>query len=306
MTKYFAIRLLMVIPTLLGMTIVIFLTMHVSGGDPAIAIVGDRATEAVLNQVRAQLGLDRPLSVQYLSWLWGALHGDLGHSLLTQRPVFQTIMQHLLATAELMAGAMLVAIIFGTVTGVLSAMYHRSWIDGTSRLLALAGVSFPSFWVGLMLILVFAFYWPILPIAGYGTWRNFVLPSLTLGTALSAILMRLVRAGLLEVLQEDYVRTARAKGGGEIRVVLGHGLRNAMLPVVTVLGLQIALLLGGTVAVEAVFSWPGIGRLAYTSMLQRDFPMVMGILLIYGVTLTLINLITDLTYSALDPRVRYG
>lgn len=299
-------RLLMVIPTLLGMTIVIFLTMHVSGGDPAIAIVGDRATEDVLNQIRAQLGLDRPLYVQYLSWLWQALQGDLGHSLLTQRPVFQTIMQHLLATVELMAGAMLVAVSLGTVAGILAAMFHRSWIDSASRLLALAGVSFPSFWVGLMFILIFAFYWPILPIAGYGSWRQFILPSLTLGTALSAILMRLIRGGLLEVLQEDYIRTARAKGGGSLRVVVRHGLRNAMLPVVTVLGLQVALLLGGTVAVEAVFSWPGIGRLAYTSMLQRDFPMIMGILLIYGVALVMINLITDMTYAALDPRVRYG
>ncbi len=288
------------------MTVVIFLTLHVSGGDPALAIVGDRATKEVLDLIREQLGLNRPLHVRYASWLWDAVRGDFGISLLDRRPVLPTILQHLPATLILMAGSMAVAIVLGTTTGILAAVFHNSWIDHLSRVVALLGVSFPSFWVGLMLILLFAFFWPVLPIAGYGTPKHLVLPSLALGTALSAILMRLVRSGLLEVLHEDYVRTAYAKGAPRRVAVLKHALRNAMLPVVTAIGLQVALLMGGTVAVETVFSWPGIGRLAFTRMLQRDFPMVMGILLMYGVVMVVINLLTDMTYALLDPRVRYG
>jgi ABC-type dipeptide/oligopeptide/nickel transport system permease component len=303
--QYVAQRFLYLVPTLLGMTVVIFLILNVSGADPAVVIVGEFATEEVLDAVREQLRLDQPLPVRYLVWLANIVRGDFGTSLIDHRAVLPTILHHLPATVFLMLGSMVVAILIGIPTGALAAANRNTWIDHVSRVIALAGVSLPSFWVGLILIILFSVTWRILPIAGYGGLRHLVLPSLALGTALSALIMRLTRAGLLEVMQEDYMRTAQAKGVRRSVAVLKHAMRNAMLPLVTVLGLQVGLLLGGTVAVETVFSWPGIGRLAYTRMLQRDIPMVMGILLAYGVVLAIVNLLTDLTYALFDPRVRY-
>lgn len=306
MAQYVAKRFLYLIPTLIGMTIVIFLILNVSGGDPAVIIVGEFATEDVLDSVRRELGLDRPLPVRYLAWFGDIVRGDFGTSLIDRRPVLPTILYHLPATVYLMLGSMVVAIAIGLPAGMLAAANRGRWIDHLSRVVALAGVSLPSFWVGLILVIVFAYYLRLLPVAGFGTLRHLILPSLALGSALSALLMRLTRAGLLEALSEDYIRTANAKGVVRTRVVTKHALRNAMLPIVTVMGIQVGLLLGGTVAVETVFSWPGIGRLAYTRMLQRDFPMVMGILLVYGLVLAVVNLLTDLTYALFDPRVRYG
>lgn len=306
MAQYVVKRFLYLIPTLIGMTIVIFLILNVSGGDPAVIIVGEFATQEVLDSVRKELGLDRPLPLRYLTWFADIVRGDFGTSLIDQRPVLATILYHLPATVYLMLGSMAVAIALGLPTGILAAANRGKWIDHLSRIVALAGVSLPSFWVGLILIIVFAYYLRLLPVAGFGTFRHLILPSLALGSALSALLMRLTRAGLLEVLNEDYVRTAYAKGVARTWVVIKHALRNAMLPIVTVMGIQIGLLMGGTVAVETVFSWPGIGRLAYTRMLQRDFPMVMGILLVYGLVLAVVNLLTDLTYALFDPRVRYS
>jgi peptide/nickel transport system permease protein len=305
MARYVAYRFFVLAPVLFGMTVVIFLVLHVSGGDPAVILVGENATEAVLEVVREQLGLNRPLPIRYLVWLWDVVRGDFGISLIDSRPVLSTILHHLPATVFLMLGSMAVALAVGIPAGVLAATFRNSWIDHVSRVSALIGVSLPSFWVGLMLILAFAYYLRVFPIAGYGSLRHLVLPSIALGTALSALIMRLTRSGLLEVMNEDYVRTARAKGMPRFSMIVKHALRNTMLPIVTVIGLQVGLLMGGTVAVETVFSWPGIGRLAYTRMLQRDFPMVMGILLVYGIVLAIINLLTDLTYALLDPRVRY-
>lgn len=306
MAQYIVKRFLYLIPTLIGMTIVIFLILNVSGGDPAVIIVGEFATQEVLDSVRKELGLDRPLPIRYLTWFGDIVRGDFGTSLIDQRPVLATILYHLPATVYLMLGSMAVAIALGLPTGILAAANRGKWIDHLSRIVALAGVSLPSFWVGLILIIVFAYYLRMLPVAGFGTFRHLILPSLALGSALSALLMRLTRSGLLEVLNEDYVRTANAKGVARASIVTKHALRNAMLPIITVMGIQIGLLMGGTVAVETVFSWPGIGRLAYTRMLQRDFPMVMGILLVYGLVLAVVNLLTDLTYALFDPRVRYS
>jgi peptide/nickel transport system permease protein len=302
---YLVRRLLFLVPVVLGMTLVVFLMLHLSGGDPAIALAGDDASPEVLSVIRQRLGLDRPLHVRYLAWVGGLLRGDLGTSLIDGRPVLPTIARALPATMVLMAGAMVVAVGIGLPAGVLSALNRHSAIDHASRLFALAGVSIPGFWLGLILILLLAYHWPILPLAGYGTLRHLVLPSLTLGTAMAALLMRLTRASLLEVLREDYMRTAYAKGLSRGRAVFKHALRNGMLPIVTAIGLEIGILLGGTVIVESIFSWPGIGRLAYVRMLQRDAPMVMGNLLIYGVIFGVVNLLTDLSYALLDPRIRY-
>ena len=305
MAAYIVRRLLFLVPVVLGMTLVVFLMLHLSGGDPALALAGDNASEEVLAVIRQRLGLDRPLHVRYVSWVGGLVRGDLGTSLIDGRPVLPTIARALPATLLLMAGAMVVAIGIGLPAGILSALNRHSTIDHTSRLFALAGVSIPGFWLGLILILLLAYRWPVLPLAGYGTLRHLVLPSLTLGTAMAALLMRLTRASLLEVLREDYMRTAYAKGLARGRAVVKHALRNGMLPIVTAIGLEIGILLGGTVIVESIFSWPGIGRLAYVRMLQRDAPMVMGNLLVYGTIFGVINLITDLSYAFLDPRIRY-
>ena len=287
------------------MTLVVFLMLHLSGGDPALALAGDNASEEVLAVIRQRLGLDRPLQVRYLAWVGGIVRGDLGTSLIDGRPVLPTIARALPATLLLMAGAMVVSLGIGLPAGILSALNRHSAIDHASRLFALAGVSIPGFWLGLILILLLAYRWPILPLAGYGTLRHLVLPSLTLGTAMAALLMRLTRASLLEVLREDYMRTAYAKGLALGHAVFKHALRNGMLPIVTAIGLEIGILLGGTVIVESIFSWPGIGRLAYVRMLQRDAPMVMGNLLIYGMIFGVVNLLTDLSYAFLDPRIRY-
>jgi len=287
------------------MTLLVFLMLHVSGGDPAIALAGDNASAEVLAAIRQRLGLNRPLHVRYLVWVGGLVRGDLGVSLIDERPVLPTILQHLPATLLLMVGSMVVAVGIGLATGIISALYRHSIIDHGSRLFALAGVSIPDFWLGLILILLLAYHWPIFPLAGYGSLRHLVLPSLTLGTGMAALLMRLTRASLLEVLREDYMRTAYAKGLSRGRAVFKHALRNGMLPIVTAIGLEIGVLLGGTVIVESIFSWPGIGRLAYVRMLQRDAPMVMGDLLIYGLIFGVINLLTDMSYAFLDPRIRY-
>lgn len=287
------------------MTLVVFVMLHLSGGDPALALAGDNATEEVLTAIRQRLGLDRPLHVRYLLWIGGLIRGDLGTSLIDGRPVTPTILTALPATLVLMAGAMVVALGIGLPTGVVSALYRHSALDHASRLFALIGVSIPGFWLGLILILLLAYRWPVLPLAGYGTVRHLVLPSLTLGTAMAALLMRLTRASLLEVLREDYMRTAYAKGLSRFRAVTKHALRNGMLPIVTAVGLEIGILLGGTVIVESIFSWPGIGRLAYVRMLQRDAPMVMGNLFVYGLIFGVVNLLTDMSYAFLDPRIRY-
>lgn len=305
MARYVAWRLLALIPIVIGMTVIVFLMLHVSGGDPAIALAGDNASEEVLAVIRRNLGLDQPLHVRYLTWLGNVARGNFGTSLIDNRPVLPTILQHMPATLLLMCGAIAVAVVVGIPSGMLAAVFRRSAVDHTSRLFALLGVSIPSFWLGLMLVLAFAYYWPVLPVAGYGTPRHLILPAVTLGTAMAALLMRITRASMLEVLREDYMRTAYAKGLSRRAAVVRHALRNALLPIVTALGLEIGILLGGTVIVESIFGWPGIGRLAYIRMLQRDFPMVMGNLLVYGVLFGVVNLLTDLSYAALDPRIRY-
>lgn len=305
MNRYLVRRVFHLVPVLLGVTTLTFLLLHLTPGDPALLLAGQDATGEVVKEIRSRLGLDQPIHVQYLQWMRKTVRGDLGTSLFDDRPVLPTILSHLVPTLLLLATSMGIALAIGIPIGIVSAVRRNSWVDGVARLMALLGISMPSFWLALMVILAFAYHIRLLPVAGYGTWAHLILPSVVLGSALAAPLMRLTRSSMLEVLSEDYVRTARAKGLGEARVLYYHALKSAFLPIVTIIGLQVGALLGGTVIIETVFSWPGIGRLTYIRMIQRDYPMILGNLLVYALLLSLINLAVDLFYAFVDPRIRY-
>jgi len=294
------------LPVLLGISIAVFLMMHLVPGDPAKMMLGELAVdEEVVANFRHQLGLDDPVPVQYWRFLRNALRGDLGRSILENQPVARMIWQVLPSTVELTLAGMGVAVLLGGLLGVTAAVRHHTWVDNGSMLLALWGVSMPSFWMGLLLIFLFSLKLGWLPATGQGGWVRLVMPAFTLGYVAAAVIARLVRSSMLEVLRQDYVRTARAKGLAERLVVYRHALRNALIPVVTVMGLQFGALLGGTVVIETVFSRPGIGRLAVTSILSKDFQVTQGTVLMSAVFYTLVNIIVDVSYAALDPRIRY-
>lgn len=305
MRNYVLRRILQLIPVLFGVTTVTFLLLHITPGDPALLLAGQDATGEVVAAIRHRLGFDQPFHVQYGRWIVNVLRGDLGTSLFDDRPVLPTILGHLEPTLVLLVASLTLAVAVAIPMGIASAMRRNSWVDNLARLAALLGVSIPSFWLALILILVFAYSLRLVPVAGYGTPGHLVLPVLTLAAALTAPLIRLTRSSLLETLREDFVRTARAKGLGERRVLYVHALRNALLPIVTIVGLQVAALLGGTVIVESIFVLPGMGRLTFIRMTQRDYPMILGNLLIYALLLSLINLVIDLAYGFIDPRIRY-
>jgi peptide/nickel transport system permease protein len=305
MRSYVLRRILHLIPVLFGVATLTFLLLHITPGDPALLLAGGDATGEVVAVIRHRLGLDQPFHIQYARWMGNVLRGDLGTSLFDDRPVMATILGHLAPTVLLLVLSLTVALVVAIPIGVASAARRNSWVDNLSRLVALLGVSIPSFWLALILILVFAYSLRLVPVAGYGTPAHLVLPVLTLAAALTAPLIRLTRSSLLETLREDFVRTARAKGLGERRVFYIHALRNALLPIVTIIGLQMAALFGGTVIVESVFALPGMGRLTFIRMTQRDYPMILGNLLIYSLLLSLINLLIDLAYGLIDPRIRY-
>jgi peptide/nickel transport system permease protein len=299
-------RLVAALPVLLGISIAVFLMMHLVPGDPAKMMLGELAVdEEVVANFRHQLGLDDPVPVQYWRFLRNALRGDLGRSILENQPVARMIWQVLPSTVELTLAGMGVAVLLGGLLGVTAAVRHHTWVDNGSMLLALWGVSMPSFWMGLLLIFLFSLKLGWLPATGQGGWVRLVMPAFTLGYVAAAVIARLVRSSMLEVLRQDYVRTARAKGLAERLVVYRHALRNALIPVVTVMGLQFGALLGGTVVIETVFSRPGIGRLAVTSILSKDFQVTQGTVLMSAVFYTLVNIIVDVSYAALDPRIRY-
>ncbi len=289
----------------LGVCTLVFLLLHLVPGDPVDAMLGETAQAADREQMRIRLGLDQPLTVQYGRYLSGLLRLDLGRSFLDDRAVTAILVERLPATVELTVAALVLAILIALPLGMLAARQHGRWLDSTAMSFSLLGVSIPNFWLGPMLILVFSLWLGWTPVSGRSGMVSLILPALTLGTALAAILARMVRASLLEVLHEDYVRTARAKGLSEWSVLWHHALRNAWLPILTLIGLQLGALLGGAVITETVFSWPGLGRLLIDSIKSRDYPVVQGCVLLISLTYVTINTITDLVYVWVDPRIRY-
>jgi peptide/nickel transport system permease protein len=306
MLHYLERRLVLSVPILVLISVVVFFIMHVLPGDPVkIMLAGQPVSGAVVEQLRKEYGLDKPVYVQYATFVGHALRGDLGRSIQTKRSVTQEILDQFPSTLQLTLAGMAVAIAIGVVSGVLAAMHQGGWVDSASMFVALLGVSMPSFWLSLLLLILFSFRLRWFPAVGGGDWRHLVLPAVVLGVGEAAIIARLVRASMVEVLRQEYVIVARAKGLSDRVVILRHALRNAMIPVVTVLGLQYGFLLGGAVVVETVFSRPGIGRLAVNAILAKDYPMVQGVVLFSAVIYVLINLLVDISYALFDPRIHY-
>lgn len=306
MTTYIAKRLVSTIPVMLGVSILVFMMLHMTPGDPARLMAGLEADAEQIAAIRETLGLNDPIWVQYGRFLSGALRGDLGRSFKTHRPVTQEVISRFPATLRLALAGMVLAIVIGIVAGVLAANFHDTILDNVVMVGAMLGVSMPGFWFGLMLIILFAVHLRWFPVAGDATLKHLVLPGMALGIRAAAILARMTRSSMLEVMRKDFVRTAHAKGLNTSVVLYKHVLKNSLIPVVTVVGLQFGGLLAGTVIIEQVFAWPGLGTLAITSLMARDFPMVQGIILYIALAYVLINLLVDLTYSVLDPRIRYG
>lgn len=305
MTTYVAKRLLGSIPVLIGVSILVFSMMHFLPGDPVRIMLGLEGDAETVLRLRKELGLDDPLAVQYLRFASRALRGDLGRSLKSNRRVIDEITSRFPATLRLTMCGLGIAVTIGVLAGVIAARYYQSTLDSAVMVLAMIGVSMPGFWLGLMLIFVFAVGLRMFPVAGAATPRHLVLPSISLGMVASAIVARMTRSSMLEVMRQDYVRTARSKGLAERVVLYRHALKNALIPVVTVVGLQFGGLLGGAVIIEQVFAWPGLGTLAVTSLQAKDFPMVQGIVLYLAMGYVLVNLTVDLVYGYLDPRIRY-
>jgi peptide/nickel transport system permease protein len=294
------------VPVIVGVSVVVFSIIHLLPGDPVLAILsGANATPEQERELRAQLRLDDPLPVQYVRFLARAAAGDFGRSIFTRRPVIEEIADQLPSTLELAGTAILIAVVVGVVLGVLAAVRHDTWIDRAAMLVALGGVSMPSFWLGLLLIFVFSLQLGWLPATGQGGVSRLVLPAATIGLNYSAVIARLVRSSLLEVLGNNYISTARAKGLSEWGVTLKHALGNALIPVTTIIGVQLGNLLAGTIIVETVFSRRGMGRLAVTAVLDKDYPLIQGVVLVSALGYVLTNLLVDLSYSALDPRIRH-
>jgi peptide/nickel transport system permease protein len=334
MGRYLGRRLLELIPVFFGVLLVVFAIAHLTPGDPALVMLGERATPEAIERLRDELGLDEPLHVQFFRYMGRVVRGDLGESIQSDERVIVELGQRFPATVELTLAAMMIASIVGMLTGAIAAARQNSWFDGTSMVVALFGFSMPIFWLGIMMILLFAATLGWFPISGRldftidlarrtnlyvldglisGNWaavgsalRHLVLPAVTLSTVPLAIIARMTRSSLLEVLRQDYVRTARAKGVAEARVVTRHALRNAAIPVVTVIGLNVGSLLGGAILTETIFAWPGVGRLVVDAIFARDYPLVQGAVLVIALIFVVVNLLVDLSYAYLDPRIRYG
>jgi peptide/nickel transport system permease protein len=303
--RYVLRRLGAVAPVLLVVSVLVFLMSHLTPGDPATIMLGENASAADVARLRHELGLDRPLAVQYARYLGGVLRGDLGRSIRSGRPVALEIWDRFPPTLQLTLGAMAIAAVSGVLLGAFAATGRNGAADTIVMTTSLVGISMPSFWLGLLLILLFGLMLHWFPIAGGDTWRALVLPAVTLGAQAAAVIARLTRASLLEVLPSEFVRTARAKGLAGVRVLFRHALRNALIPVVTVMGLQFGALLGGAVIVESVFARSGLGRFAVAAVQSRDFPVIQGIVLFAAAVYALVNLSVDVAYLALDPRITY-
>lgn len=306
MKVYILNRLLGFIPVILGVATIAFSLIHLLPGDPAqVMLAKSGASAAEIVALRAELGLDEPLHVQYFTYLSNAIRGDFGNSIFQNRPVTTIISEVLPNTLELAFAALLISVLLGTLLGVISAVYQNSWLDNASVLLSVVGVSMPVFWFSLLMILVFASNLRWLPSTGQGSLRHLILPALVLGFSFMGTTTRTVRSSMLEVLNEKYVTTARAKGLGERSVILRHALRNALIPVITLIGLQFGFLLGGTVIVETIFGRQGIGFLLVNAIINKDFPLVQAGILLSAVMYLVINLAVDILYGFIDPRIRY-
>ena len=305
MTRYLLRRLLLTVPVLLGVATLVFALIHLVRGDPAQSMLGESASPAEIARLQKTLGLDRPLLTQYRAFLAGVARGDLGTSFRFGTPVTQEIRKRLPDTAILALCAMAVAIVVAIPLGIVAAVFRGRFLDHAAMTLALAGISMPSFWLGPLLAIFFAVYLGWLPVSGSGTPLHLVLPAVTLGTALAAILARMTRSSVIEELRELYVLAARARGLSQARAVLRHAFRNSLIPVVTIIGLQFGAVLTGTIITETIFGWPGIGRLLIQAINTRDYPLVQGCILFISVTYVAMNLLTDLTYGFLDPRIRF-
>lgn len=297
-------RLLQLIPSLIGLSILVFLILHMVPGDPATILAGPEATAEDVEYIRKQMGLDKPLLVQYFDWLGRVLQGDLGRSIYARLQVTRMLIPRLLNTIELTVVSALTATISGILIGVISALKRGSIFDYVTMTLAVLGICIPSFWLGLMLIEVFSLAIPLFPVAGRGGVEHLVLPAMCLVAYQTPILARMMRSTMLDVLGQDYIRTAKSKGLPQRVVLYKHALKNALIPVVTIIGIQIGYMLGGTVIVETIFAWPGIGKQLVDSIFLRDYPMVQGALLIYGTSFMLLSLAVDFLYGFIDPRIR--
>lgn len=311
--RYILRRLVSVIPVMLVVAVVVFLLIHLTPGDPAAVILGDNATSQDVAQLRAALGLDHPIYVQFVRWFANVLHGNLGESIFLQRPVLQAIAERAEPTLMLTTFSLLVAVLIGLPTGIVSAVKRNTFLDQFFLGTAMLGASIPSFWLGLTLMLVFAVSLGWLPSAGFaplssGLWsslRYLIMPAIALGFPNSALITRITRSSMLDVLNQDYIRVAQAKGLTQFIVVVKHALRNAFIPVLTVVGLTFSVLIGGAVVTETVFGIPGIGRLVVESVLRRDYPVIQGVILIIASLYVFINLAVDLIYTVVDPRIKY-
>ncbi len=308
MTRHILGRILQILPVLFGVLLAVFTLTHVIPGDPVLLMLGEDYTEVDYKEMQEYLGLDRPLQVQFIDYLKDIVQGDLGDSILSAEPVTTMIVRRFPATFILAVSAIFISALVSIPIGIVSALKRGSWVDYGAMVGAQLGISMPIFWLGLMMILLFSLFLDLLPAGGRGDppdWIHLILPAFCLSTPFMAMTARLTRSCMLEVLRENYITVARSRGFAEARIILKHALRNAMIPVVTNLGLQLSRLLGGALVIEVVFRWPGIGSLAYDGIMQRDYPVVMGVVLLVSVTFIVINLIVDLSYAFFDPRIRY-
>jgi len=305
MWNYFLKRLVGLLPTLLIVAVLVFLFVHLLPGDPARLAAGQDADEAAIALIRQELGLDKPLPQQFWHFFSHALQGDFGLSMRTRRPVSQEIGERFMPTLLLTCASMLWSVVLGMGIGVLSAVYRNRWPDRLGMALAVSGISFPAFALGMVLMQLFSVKLGWLPTVGAATWQHYILPSITLGAAVAAVMARFTRASFVEVVQDDFVRTARAKGLSEPVVILKHCLRNALIPVLTMMGLQFGFLLGGSIVVEAVFNWPGLGRLLVDAVTMRDYPVIQALVLLFSLEFIMINLLVDMLYGLINPTIRY-
>ena len=305
MRNYIIKRIFLFFPVVIGVITLVFLIIHLIPGDPVELMLGENAQISDKEKLRTDLGLNKPIIDQYLTFMLNAFKGDLGRSIHSQKPVFTTILERFPATLELTLCAILLAVIISLPLGIIAAYRQYSIFDNGSMFLSLLGISIPNFWLGPLLIILFSVMLGWLPVAGRGGISHIILPSITLGTALSSILSRMTRSSMLDSLKEEYVTTARAKGLSENTVVIKHALSNAMIPIITIVGLQSGALLSGAIITETIFSWPGIGRLTIQAINTRDYPLLQGCILIISLSYVVVNLITDILYAYFDPRIKY-
>lgn len=304
MGRYFLKRLLLMIPVIFVTSFLIYAAMNMTSGDVALSLAPENASDAQIELIRKDLGLDQPFMVRYVKYMTGMLKGDLGVSYITGKDVFKTYMQRLPATMELAITSVLVSVFIAIPLGIYTAIHQNTWKDNLGMVFALFGVSMPNFWLGLMLMLFFSLNLGWLPSSGRHGFTSVILPALTVGLGLAALITRTTRSSMLDVLRQDYMTTARAKGANEKRVIFNHGLKNALIPIITVIGMQLSNVLTGSVLAETVFSWPGVGRLIFDSISKRDTPMVTGAIIMSCVLMSIVNLLVDFVYAFFDPRIK--